>query len=415
MLQGKPVFRLRGNLLPLVSLSDVLGMSTTAVSAMDSEITNIVVLSVERQVFGLIVDEVQDTADIVVKPLSPFLKALSVYSGATVLGDGSVALILDAAGIAHQSRVIPEAGAEVSSFGRETTGADAGEELQEFLLIRLNSQAKHCLPMNLVQRLEEFAPETDRIFRRSARGSLPRFGLAADLVKSGAGLCGIVPAGGRADPRHCPKKGRPSLRHRGRRDFGRARHECLPRHDLHRSGPAILANLVCENEIVVVLDALRVLDDFIARFSGSTGVSKTVFEKATEPANFRILFAEDTVFFRKHIGGVLERAGYQVTFAFNGADALAAVENAVPARLISFSPISRCRRCPGSRSRRAVRKIPAWATIPMIAITTRYDQKYVEEGKRAGFNSYLEKLNPEVLLHELNTLLPKREAGKKAA
>ncbi len=109
-LSGAPVLRLRDSLLPLVRLDEELGVVGTWADAPRAEPgidgeqpTFIVVLQAEERQFGLVVDEVLDTEEIVVKPLSSHLKTLAVYAGATILGDGRVALILDALALAQKS------------------------------------------------------------------------------------------------------------------------------------------------------------------------------------------------------------------------------------------------------------------------------------------------------------------------
>ena len=72
---------------------------------MEHQSCNIVVLKAGNVVFGLIVDEIEDSADIVVKPLTQFLKSLGLYAGATLLGDGNVALTLDVMGIAEKAKL----------------------------------------------------------------------------------------------------------------------------------------------------------------------------------------------------------------------------------------------------------------------------------------------------------------------
>lgn len=97
-----PVYRLRGQILPLVSLAAVLQLATTVDQ---TELLYFVVIATEGFQFGLIVDQIEDTQDIVVKPLSKQLKALEMFAGVTILGDGRAALILDAAGLAHRAGV----------------------------------------------------------------------------------------------------------------------------------------------------------------------------------------------------------------------------------------------------------------------------------------------------------------------
>ena len=106
-ISGAPVLRLRGSLLPLVHLDTELGVGQGAADGRPAEgATFIVVLQAEDRQFGLVVDEVLDTEEIVVKPLGQQLKGISVYAGATILGDGRVALILDALALAQQAHVV---------------------------------------------------------------------------------------------------------------------------------------------------------------------------------------------------------------------------------------------------------------------------------------------------------------------
>lgn len=104
-IQGAPVYRLRGRLLPLVNLRHELGIDDETKNPGDG-VVNIVVLRADDRQFGLIVDRINDSEGIVVKPLSKPLKNVSVYSGTTIMGDGRVALILDVMGLAHSAHVV---------------------------------------------------------------------------------------------------------------------------------------------------------------------------------------------------------------------------------------------------------------------------------------------------------------------
>jgi len=98
---GIPLLRLRDTLLPVVQLREVLGLEPAELNTGAN--VDIAVLQIDRVTFGLVVDQIVDTEEIVVKPLSPHLNNLGVFSGTTILGDGRVALILDAAGVARGS------------------------------------------------------------------------------------------------------------------------------------------------------------------------------------------------------------------------------------------------------------------------------------------------------------------------
>ena len=155
LLHGVPVYRLRGKVLPLVDLAVVLGLGSRPASNLVESALTIAVLQGEGGSFGVIIDEVRDTADIVVKPLTRLLKSLQVYSGATILGDGSVALILDVTGLSQVSRL----GREKAAAPMRAPDADArAGESKDFLLVNLNSPTKHALPLGCVHRLEELQP-----------------------------------------------------------------------------------------------------------------------------------------------------------------------------------------------------------------------------------------------------------------
>ena len=113
------------------------------------------VLQAEDQQFGLIVDEITDTEEIVVKPLGKQLKGISAYSGATIMGDGRVALILDVPGLAQRARVI----AEAHELRYEDKHGEAGEGFDDehaLLLAENGLEGRVAIPLSMVARLEEF-------------------------------------------------------------------------------------------------------------------------------------------------------------------------------------------------------------------------------------------------------------------
>jgi len=151
-LQGAPVHRLRGTLLPLVFLDEQLQLETTRGVADD---VNIVVLQADDRPFGLVVDAIRDTEEIVVKPLQKQLKGISVFAGAAIMGDGRVALVLDVVGLAQRARVISGAKSRVLSEQESPTPATAGEA-ESLLLFTPRAGGQMAMPLSQVARLEEF-------------------------------------------------------------------------------------------------------------------------------------------------------------------------------------------------------------------------------------------------------------------
>ncbi|WP_030176820.1 chemotaxis protein CheW [Spirillospora albida] len=157
---GAPVYRLRGKLLPLVRLDETLGLPARN---SDRDVY-IAVLQADGRRFGLVVDRVLNTEEIVVKPLTGRLKDVGVYAGATILGDGKVALILDIPSLARRSHLAAEA---VERAEMDQVETRAAEGRIERLLIAGMGDRRVAIPLDMVTRLEEFA--VDRIERVGAR------------------------------------------------------------------------------------------------------------------------------------------------------------------------------------------------------------------------------------------------------
>jgi len=148
LLHGAPVYRLRGRLLPLVPLADALGLEGRKEGGV------IVVLDAEEHPFGLVVDGVLDTLEIVVKPLGAILERLPVYAGATIMGDGRVTLILDVLGLARRAHldVEAEAAGTAAEEARRETGKAVGES---YLVFRSPDDGRMAVPLQDVVRLDK--------------------------------------------------------------------------------------------------------------------------------------------------------------------------------------------------------------------------------------------------------------------
>ncbi len=158
MVQGAPVYRLRGRLLPLVYLNRELQLTRASADQKQDCAANIVVVQADGQEFGLVVDEITDTEEIVVKPLGKQLKEITAYSGATIMGDGRVALILDILGLAQRAHVIS---ARESALADKEQQKNAGKEEaardhQTLLVVQCGEHGRMAIPLSLVARLEEF-------------------------------------------------------------------------------------------------------------------------------------------------------------------------------------------------------------------------------------------------------------------
>jgi two-component system chemotaxis sensor kinase CheA len=151
---GAPVYRLRGELLPLVRLTDVLGLTS---DRHDGHVV-IAVLRSEGRRFGLVVDRVINTEEIVVKAVGGQLKAIGLYSGATVLGDGTVALILDVQALARRA-LRTETSERQDSRVAALQAAAAESDRQRMLLAAIGGGRRVAIPLDTVTRLEQVRTE----------------------------------------------------------------------------------------------------------------------------------------------------------------------------------------------------------------------------------------------------------------
>jgi two-component system chemotaxis sensor kinase CheA len=157
-LYGAPVYRLRGHLLPLAYLNQQFNVSSPAAKAginPDDEIINIIVLQADGRQFGLVVDEINDTEEIVVKPLGKQLKGISSFAGATIMGDGRVALILDVVGLAQHANVVTES-RDRALVNDQTRTNDNADQRQTLLLFSVGASQHMAIPLAQAARLEEF-------------------------------------------------------------------------------------------------------------------------------------------------------------------------------------------------------------------------------------------------------------------
>jgi two-component system chemotaxis sensor kinase CheA len=139
-----PVYRLRGQLLPLVDLRDVLGRP-----ARDSLVGAVIaVLQADGGRFGLLVDQVRNTEEIVAKPIAAAVKGIGLYAGATLLGDGSVTLILDIPAVARRALELQEASPDSREVAAQSTTTE------QMLVVAVGDDRQIAMPLDAVTRLE---------------------------------------------------------------------------------------------------------------------------------------------------------------------------------------------------------------------------------------------------------------------
>ncbi|MBP9708181.1 MAG: chemotaxis protein CheW [Oligoflexales bacterium] len=420
-LQGSLVLRLRGKILPLLELSEVLTKPgnkkpTSNFSINSSACANIVILNADTFQFGLIVDAIEDTADIVVKALSSFLKELSHFSGATIMGDGSVALTIDVMGISESARSTSEdeapklLGNELAQKPRSMYQMDTAE----FLLVDVGAPGCYAIPLTVVSRLEEFDPKDfelsgEQQVVRYRESLLPIFSLPEFLhlpfergnevnekasvvvIRRGDNLYGIK-VEQIQDVVALPTKIDQSVRDR----------------------PGILGTLIAGDRVLVVVDIFGMIDMVLSKLALNAGITNiaTVSGNSHSLESFserhgehRILIAEDSSFFRNFVRQVLSEAGFKTEVACDGAEAWTMLENAAPHYYSLILSDIEMPIMDGFELAAKISRDPRFKNVPLVAITTRYSSSDIERGRQVGFTRYLEKLNPEKLITALDELL----------
>jgi two-component system chemotaxis sensor kinase CheA len=177
-----PFYKLRGDLLPLLFLSKQLKVDSKAAVAEDDNV--IVVIDVDGSRFGVVVDAVHDTEEIVVKPLGRQLGNLTTYAGATILGDGQIALIIDPVVLGREAN-IEQQEAAIAQATAKATGASFSET-EQLLIVQVSSDVRAAIPLNEVRRLEEFRlQDIERVSSSSViqyRGSILQLVDVASIV-----------------------------------------------------------------------------------------------------------------------------------------------------------------------------------------------------------------------------------------
>ena len=153
LVHGAPVHRLRGRLLPVIYLRRELRIGSSDGPKNEDDAINIVVLQADGRQFGLVVDAINDTEEIVVKPLRKQLKSIKTFAGASIMGDGKVALILDVVGLAQRASVVSET-KEHAEAAKAEMAASAAQK-RSYLLFSGPDDARMAVPLDTLARLEE--------------------------------------------------------------------------------------------------------------------------------------------------------------------------------------------------------------------------------------------------------------------
>ncbi|MBC8107415.1 MAG: chemotaxis protein CheW [Anaerolineae bacterium] len=400
--QDEEVLRLRGVLVPVVRLSEILAGREPITAKTRSAIIArfhsgqaptarqyVAILRVGSHRFGLVVDEVLESEDIVVKPLHPLLRQVGVFGAATILGDGGIALILSGEGIARHSGILHR---PVVAALLPPDAKDAGGELQQIMLFRYGPAELLAMPLSGVQRVVMIKPES--IERVGERELVNVDGAAVSILR----LDQILNISACADCARLfliiPRNANASV--------GILASEIVdtPTLDLQLDEQAyrvdgVLGTSMVNGHIAVFLDIARLIE--IAR--RAHGAAQPALPGA---AARRILLVEDTQFFQKLITSLLTGDGFEVTLAGNGSEGLERLAAGQFDLVVSDieMPVM-----DGFTFAQRVRDDARYSSLPMVAVTTLSSPENRAKALACGFDAFEVKLDRDTFLKTVRGLL----------
>ena len=345
----------------------------------------IIVTQVGTNTFGIIVDQVFDTEEIVVKPVSPILRDISFYSGNTILGDGSVIMILDPNGIASAAGQM-----DTEEDADETAATTIGLEGEKtsLLIFRAGGEERMAVPLALIARLEEI----DMSKAETSHGQV--------MVQYRGHLMPLIPC----DPAHEFKtEGRQPVLvfSDAGRSLGLAVDEILDivedhlKIELASDAPGLIGSAVIGGKATDLIDAGYYLTKGFPDWFGSAAQGAFRGEGGIK----RALLVDDSPFFRNLLSPLLSVAGWEVITVESAIEALKMREQGRTFDVI-ISDIE-MPEMDGFEFAKDVRADSRWKDVPMVALSGRSTDEDFKRGREAGFNDYVAKHDREALVNGL--------------
>ena len=389
-IQDTPVLRLRDRLLPLVHLRDLLHLENdfTELSDEQEDVRRddfIVVTQVANYSFGIIVDRVFDTEEIVVKPVAPILREISLFSGNTILGDGSVVMILDPNGIASVTGEINVTDKTEEGAQQEVAHA---EDRVAMLLFRAEGNTPKAVPLSLVARLEEVD--------------------LAQVEASGDQL--VVQYRGQLMPLFTMEGSEEPTSENGRRpvlvfseqgrNLGLMVNEIVDiietplNVELSGESDGFVGSAIINDAATEVIDVGYYVN---LAFDDWFGAGRQATSDAGDGR--RVLLVDDSAFFRNLLSPLLDVAGYEVTTVESAVEALQLCEEGRDFDII-ISDIE----MPGMSGYDLAEalKTKRWAETPIVALSAHATPGDIARGREVGFADYVAKFDRDALLSSLD-------------
>jgi two-component system chemotaxis sensor kinase CheA len=376
-IKDTPVLRLRNKLLPLIFLRKFLRLGSSA--DQETEKAFVVVTQVGAESFGMVVDRVFHTEEIVVKPLATKLRHIHAFSGNTILGDGTVIMILDPNGILAAFGSVRTSGITCDAIPEPE--ADAPEKNKTALLIfRAGSISPRAVPLSLVTRLEEI--DVSSIEVAGGRHLVQYRGHLMPLIRPGE--CVRVKESG-TQPLLVFSDGVRSMALVVDQivDIVEEQFEI----EVSDERPGIIGSAIVKGEATDIMDVGHYLPAAFADWLGGDTL---------ERPRQHLLLVDDSAFFRNMLTPVLRAAGYAVTSAASGHEAFGMIRNGR-----AFDLIVTDLQMPGMDGialASALRSEAGTAQIPLIALSSITTPDMIERVRRAGFHDFVGKFDRQGLI-----------------
>jgi two-component system, chemotaxis family, sensor kinase CheA len=375
------VLRLRDKLLPLTRLSQLLG-TDSGPGGVESGF--IVVTQVGSQSFGIVVDSVFHTEEIVAKPMSSKLRHIAMFSGNTILGDGSVIMIVDPNGIAQSlgSTVTLQMDSDEAA---DTRHAAADERMTSLLVFRAGSSQPKAVPLALITRLEEI--DARKIELSNGRHMVQYRGQLMPLVSMNDS---VRVKGEGAQPLLVFSD--------GARSMALVVDEIIDivedRLDIQvgSDNSGVLGSAIIKGQATEIIDVGHFLPLAFADWFRNKEPSKRASPRS-------LLLIDDSPFFRNMLTPVLQAAGYEVTAAESASEALAMLKDGR-----AFDVVVTDIEMPemdGFEFAKRLRGDPRTADLPIIALSSVVSAEAVERGRQVGFHDYVAKFDRQGLIAAL--------------
>lgn len=402
--KGARVLRLRGSLLPLVDLDQAMNFSDAKEKNDREGARQIVVVESGQFRYGLIVDEIDDSEEIVVKPLGRHLKSCSCLAGATILGDGHVAPILDVSGIAAKTDLRSHEQEQNQSHHHDE--AALASERQSLLMFTNCPSEQFAVPMSLISRIERI--RTEQIDTVGGQQLLQYRGTSLPLLTLESHV--------KAQPRSEMDNVHVVVFQIHGREMGLIAAEL---NDIREVAAEIDGNTFREPGIAgsIVVDdrTIRIVDLYELAFAAHPNwFAEKPKGVVDEQSPFQILLAEDSSFFRKQAKDYLESEGFRIVEAEDGVHAwelLKSEEYKIDLIITDIEmPFMN-----GFELTRTIKSDADTCHLPVIALTSLASDEDQRRGVEAGIDDYQVKMDRERVMSAVWRLLSPKKTNRKGS